>query len=129
MSISMFAKLPIVFLPALLLCSVCGSDPKDNGGVPDPDQPGTVASDDGSVYHPANGGSFFSTTQSPSIASRNMSPYTITLNPAESYQVMEASVRRSRVLPVIIYLRCRPATVPDCFKKHSIRFRGWVTVI
>jgi glucosylceramidase len=89
MSISMFAKLPIVFFTALLLFTACGSDPKDNGGVPDPDQPGTVASDVDLFITTANGSRKFFHDSIAFNSKPNMSPYTITLNPAESYQVME----------------------------------------
>jgi glucosylceramidase len=89
MSISMFAKLPIVFFTALLLFTACGSDPKDNGGVPDPDQPGTVASDVDLFITTANGSRKFFHDSLAFNSKPNMSPYTITLNPAESYQVME----------------------------------------
>ncbi len=85
----MFAKLPIVFFTALLLFTACGSDPKDNGGVPDPDQPGTVASDVDLFITTANGSRKFFHDSIAFNSKPNMSPYTITLNPAESYQVME----------------------------------------
>lgn len=85
----MFAKLPIVFFTALLLFTACGSDPKDNGGVPDPDQPGTVASDVDMFITTANGSRKFFHDSIAFNSKPNMSPYTITLNPAESYQVME----------------------------------------
>lgn len=85
----MFAKLPIVFITALLLFTACGSDPKDNGGVPDPDQPGTVASDVDLFITTANGSRKFFHDSIAFNSKPNMSPYTITLNPAESYQVME----------------------------------------
>ena len=85
----MFAKLPIVFITALLLFTACGSDPKDNGGVPDPDQPGTVASDVDLFITTANGSRKFFHDSLAFNSKPNMSPYTITLNPAESYQVME----------------------------------------
>ena len=85
----MFAKLPIVFFTALLLFTACGSDPKDNGGVPDPDQPGTVASDVDLFITTANGSRKFFHDSLAFNSKPNMSPYTITLNPAESYQVME----------------------------------------
>lgn len=85
----MFAKLPIVFFTALLLFTACGSDPKDNGGVPDPDQPGTVASDVDLFITTANGSRKFFHDSIAFNSKPNMSPYTITLNLAESYQVME----------------------------------------
>lgn len=85
----MFAKLPIVFFTALLLFTACGSDPKDNGGIPDPDQPGTVASDVDLYITTANGSKKFFHDSIAFNSKPNMSPYTITLNPAESYQVME----------------------------------------
>ena len=45
MTIRMFAKLVTVFSMSLLLFSGCGGETKDNGEVPDPDQPGSLTPD------------------------------------------------------------------------------------
>ena len=85
----MFAKLVTVFSMSLLLFSGCGGETKDNGEVPDPDQPGSVTPDVDLYITTANGGRRFFHDSLAFNSKPNMSPYTITLNPAESYQVME----------------------------------------